>query len=447
MLAAALTIAAPAVRAASTAETDALVRRAFVYSFPIHEMGRLRARAALNAMPGLQFMHRRNLSTPDDRSVTTPNNDTLYSSAWLNLAHGPVKLSVPDTQGRYYSLAMIDAATDDFATIGRRTTGTHAGEFVVVGPDWISPLPDGLRVIRAPGNDVLLLLRVLVDGPGDLSAARRVQDGFALAALQPEFAGAAAASAAPAATAASAAAVAVPPAQRYLALVNQMLARNPPPSYERLRLEQFAAVGVCGAACTWDSLPAGVQARWNALLPAMTADLERHARESERIVNGWAIPAPAIGHFGTNYQLRADTALVGLLALDPAEAMYLICRQDGARRPLEGTHAYRLHLPRGAIPVDAFWSLTIYEKDMDGHLFFVANPIKRYSIGDHTPGLRRNSDGSIDLWIQRADPGRSRAPNWLPAPPGPFVLALRAYEPRIQLRDGQFLMPGVERIE
>lgn len=447
MLAAALTLAAPVVRAATAAETDALIRRAFVYSFPLHEMGRLHAGSSAQAARGLQFTHRRALSSASDRSVTTPNNDTLYSSAWLNLAHGPVKLTVPDTQGRYYSLALLDTATNDFATIGRRTTGTRAGEFVIVGPDWISPLPDGLRVIRAPGNDVLLLLRVLVEGPGDLNAANRVQDGFALAALQPDIGGAAAAAAAPAASAAAAAAAQVPPAQRYLAMVNRMLARNPPPAYERLRLEQFAAVGVCGAACTWDSLPPAVQARWTALLPAMMADLERHARESERLVNGWSIPAAAVGHFGTNYQLRADTALVGLLALDPAEAMYLICRQDGARRPLEGTHVYRLHLPRGAVPVDAFWSISMYEKDMDGHLFFVSNPINRYAIGDHTPGLRRNSDGSIDVWIQRADPGRSRASNWLPAPPGPFVLALRAYEPRIQLRDGQFVMPPVERTE
>jgi hypothetical protein len=453
----ALVLLAPAARA--SADDDALIRRAFVYSFPVHEMGRLLlARGRAESAP-LQFTHRRNLATPADRTVTTPNNDTLYSSAWLNLARGPVKLTVPETQGRYYSVALVDAVTDDFATIGRRTTGTRPGEFIIVGPDWVSPLPDGARVIRAPGNDVFVLLRLLVDGPADLAQARRLQDGFKLSGLgseieQPERAASAAASAtAPASSAAVAPPQAAPPqaapspAERYLAVVNRMLARNPPPSYERALLEQLGAVGVCAAACSWDALPPALQARWNALLPELMADLQRRARAGEQVINGWTWSRPAIGNFGTAYELRAQVALSGLLALEPAEALYMTAREDAAHRALEGTHAYRLHLPPAAIPVDAFWSLTMYEKDQDGRLFLVSNPNGRYAIGDRTPGLRRNRDGSIDLWIQRADPGGSRAANWLPASRGPFVLTLRAYQPRIELRDARSVVPPVERVE
>jgi hypothetical protein len=451
-LALATTLLAPAVHAA--ADEDALIRRAFVYAFPIHEMGRLLLGGPNAAAAGApHFVHRRTLAGAADRGVTTPNNDTLYSSARLNLAAGPVMLTVPDVQGRYDSVAFIDAATDNFATIGQRTTGTRPGEFVIVGPDWVSPLPEGARVIRAPGNDVLVLLRIVVQGPGDVAAVQRLQDGFTLVAMS----SAAVAPAAPAAAPASAASTvapattpnATPPAaaERFLGIVNRMLARNPPPSYERVLLERFAAVGVCGAGCSWDALPPSLQARWNALLPDMMAQLQRRAHDNAQHPNGWSVPRPTIGNFGTDYELRAEVALTGLLALEPAEAMYFTAREDGAHHALTGTHVYRLHLPPGAIPVDGFWSLTMYEQDFDGRLVLVNNPIDRYAIGDRTPGLRRNRDGSIDIWIQRAEPERARRPNWLPAPPGPFVLTLRAYEPRLALRDGRFVLPPLEAVE
>lgn len=447
VLAACATLLAPAARAA--ADEDALIRRAFVYAFPIHEIGRL----MLGGPPAAatpQFMHRRTLASPGDRGVTTPNNDTLYSSARLNLAAGPVKLAVPDMQGRYYSIALLDAATDNFATLGQRTTGTRAGEFLIVGPDWISALPDGARVIRAPGNDVLVLLRIVVQGPSDVATVHRLQDGFSLTVMPwASVAGTPASSpaSAPGAPAAPPPAGQPAAAERFLAIVNRMLARNPPPSYERVLLERFAAVGVCGAGCSWDALPPQVQARWNALLPDLMAQLQRRAHDNALRPNGWSTPKPAIGNFGTDYELRAEVALTGLLALEPAEAMYFTAREDGAHHALTGTHVYRLHLPPGAIPVDGFWSLTLYEQDFEGRLVLVNNPIDRYAIGDRTPGLRRNRDGSIDIWIQRAEPGRSRRPNWLPAPPGPFVLTLRAYEPRLALRDGRFVLPPVEAVE
>lgn len=442
------TLLAPAARA--SAEEDALIRRAFIYSFPVREMGRLLLGGVHAATP--QFVHRRALAAPADRGVTTPNNDTLYSSARLNLAAGPVKLTVPDMQGRYYSVAFVDAATDNFATLGQRTTGTRPGEFLVVGPDWVSPLPDGARVIHAPGNDVLVLLRIVVQGPSDVAAVQRLQDGFALAAMpSPPAAvapGSPTASAPAAPPAAPAAAATQPgPAERFLAIVNRMLARNPPPSYERVLLERFAAVGVCGAGCSWDALPPAIQARWNALFPDMMAQLQKRAHDNAQHPNGWSAPRPTIGNFGTDYELRAEVALTGLLALEPAEAMYFTAHEDGAHHALTGTHVYRLHLPPGAVPVDAFWSLTMYEQDFDGRLVLVNNPIDRYAIGDRTPGLRRHRDGSIDIWIQRAEPGRARRPNWLPAPPGPFVLTLRAYEPRLALRDGRFVLPPVEAVE
>jgi hypothetical protein len=102
-------------------------------------------------------------------------------------------------------------------------------------------------------------------------------------------------------------------------------------------------------------------------------------------------------------------------------------------------------LPAGGLPVDAFWSLTLYERTPEGQYFLVDNPLQRYSIGDRSPGLRRNADGSIDLYVQHATPEPEREANWLPAPRGPFALSMRAYQPRGELVSGRFRLPAVER--
>src|SRR5450755_763081 len=171
---------------------DALIEQAFTYAFPVYEMMRVRwsyvedpnnpARTGVN-----QIAHGRALIDHTRRVVTTPNNDTLYSRTILDLSVGPVSIHVPDTNGRYYSLALYDIYSNGFAYIGRRLTGTREGDFVVVGPDWAEELPvANARVIRSPCNDVLMLTRILVDGEADLAAARAVQDGVRVAPLRAE---------------------------------------------------------------------------------------------------------------------------------------------------------------------------------------------------------------------------------------------------------------------
>ena len=425
------------------AQDQALMQRAFDYSFPLQAMGQLRlARLGDGSKPGpaslTELTHMRRLSGPADRWVTAPNNDTLYSFAWLDLANGPVRLTMPDTQGRYDSVALIDAYTDNISILGRRETGTRAGEFLVVGPHWDGPLPEGSRVIRASTDDVVVLVRLLVDGEPDLAAARALQDGFKLAPLD-------AGTSRPLWK--SLAGPQASPAERYLSLVNEMIERDPPPAYERSLLEAFAPIGICGARCSWAALSPDLQARWNEALPRMLQQLKSHARMGERLPSGWTQVRPTIGRFGTDYAFRAEVALAGLLALEPAEAIYPTVSVDQHHEPFDGSRRYHLHLPAGGVPVDAFWSLTMYQLEEDGRLFLSENPIQRYSIGDRTPGLQRNADGSIDLWIQRDAPAAAKRPNWLPAAAGRFVLMMRAYQPRAEFRDQRFELEAVERLD
>jgi hypothetical protein len=137
-------------------------------------------------------------------------------------------------------------------------------------------------------------------------------------------------------------------------------------------------------------------------------------------------------------------ALSGLAALPPAEAMYMRAQGDLRGDLFDGAKAWRLHFPPGGhLPDNSFWSLSLYEATDDGQYFFTDNPLDRYAIGDRTPGLAPNADGSLDIGLGHADPGRERRSNWLPAPAGPFALFMRAYLPKAELLDGRYRIPAI----
>ncbi|MCY1346600.1 hypothetical protein D9M69_326890 [compost metagenome] len=422
---------------------ESVLQDAFYYAFPLVAMGRLRlATVGTEQTPGRyvlqQWHHRRELSRPEVRGVTTPNADTLYSGLWLDLSQGPFRLSVPDTDGRYYSLSFVDMATNNFAMVGRRTTGTRAASFVIVGPDCHQELPTNMRVIRAPSNDVLVVSRILVNGDEDVPAVTVLQDQYGIEALGPGH---------------------VPPLwsaapplgsgpEDFVNMANLVLGRNPQPGYERRMLERFAEVGIGGTDCRWETLSPTVQAQWTRQWSALLASLEGGLSSGEPDSNGWHYNQATLGNFGTDYTYRAQIALGALLALEPVEAIYPSAAADHSGRPLTGRHRYRLTLRPEDLPVHAFWSLTMYQVEPDGKLYFATNPIRRYTIGDRTHGLVIGERGQVDIWIQHDPPSQpAQRPNWLPAPEGDFRLVLRAYEPSAALRDGCVRLPAVRRLE
>jgi len=429
---------APVSAGGSSGELEALVDRAYRYALPVYEIARLRYRQSLDPAnsrraPLNTLTHSRALADHNSRWVTTPNNDTLYSSANLDLRAGPVSIEVPDFGTRYYSVALMDEYTNNFAYIGSRSTGTKPGLFWVVAPGWKGELPKGSGVIQAPTPNVTLLVRILVDGAEDLPAVHALQDGIRLTAPAP----------APVAQA-----VIVPVANdgvNFVEVVNQALGANPPPAADSAELARLARVGVCPGgtpltpelAALWKTSFAKAQAR-------LRTDLS--LGHSRKLVSGWSYSAPGIGNFGTDYELRAAVALGGLLALTREEAVYGVAATDSEGRPIDPARAYRLHVP-AALPLDGFWSLSIYEVEDDGRLFFADNPLHRYAIGDRTRGLQRNTDGSLDLLIQREAPPEGQRANWLPTPQAARIrLALRLYLPKQDLLEGRFSFPALERL-
>jgi len=427
---AALSISGALLRAetpATAQDAQQTVSLAYRYALPVYELARLRYQQSFNPanpnrLPLNTLQHARQLADHNSRAVTAPNNDTLYSNANLDLRSGPVRIDVLEFGSRYYSIALVDAFTNNFAYIGKRATGTYAGSYLVAGPGWDGNVPEGVHLIHAPTPDVFLLIRILIDGPEDLEAVHKLQDAIRLTG--------------PPLTPDARTRIAPVPndGPNFVAVVNQTLRDNLPPAQDAPILASISKVGIWPGA---SALSAENEALWKSSFAQAQAEL-RNADRHPRLANGWSYSSAEIGNLGTNYDLRAAVALFGLLALTPEEATYGSAVLDAKGEKIDGTRRYRIHVPK-EIPVDAFWSISIYEVEPDGRAFFADNPIHRYAIGDRTRGLKRNADGSIDILVQREKPAEDQFANWLPAPAsGHMRLSLRLYQPHAEILNGSF---------
>ncbi|WP_424359531.1 DUF1254 domain-containing protein [Methanocella sp. MCL-LM] len=394
--------------------------------------------------PVNQFGHITRLATPEDTDVVTPNADTLYSTAWLELGKEPVILQVPDTGDRYYVMQMLDAYTNNFASVGRRTTGTGEGSFAIVGPRWNGSLPANLTVIESPTNTVWIIGRILVNGYDDLSNATALQSQFTLTPL-------------------SRLRNQTTPAQnltladykqytpspnvqerlRFFEELRVAMLNNPPPPGEETLMANFSRIGLMQAQSPYGT----------GLNPEIGDGLARAIVEGDRIVgeawanqsgkggNTWLMNTKT-GNYGSDYLTRAAVAAGGLGANVPEEAVYARAMTSIEGAPLNGADRYVIRFGSGNLPpVDAFWSLSAYNAST---YMLASNPYYRYSIGDQTPGLKYNPDGSLDIYIQKEIP-EGKESNWLPAPEGNFYLILRMYEPGSQVLDGTYQIPPVRR--
>jgi len=411
-----------------TPEIQAL-RRAFRFGFAPYEMLRTRQlqvnRVAEAGMgTGVNaLIPRVTLADAATRDVTTPNNDTLYGSAWLDLRDGPVFFSMPPL-ARYHVASLMSITSDVNALLGTRTVGSNGGRYAIVGPGWRGELPAGVEKVQSQSNDAWLLVRVVVNGPEDLAAAADGLTRFTLSAVG-------------AATPLDLKTPAQPDGRAFITTVNAAIERSGDDLLVA-RARSFADQGIGQA---WDSLPPEQQKLWNDHLPALIAELKGGMMAGEGI-NGWVYPPFNMALYGEDDNLRSMVAMGGLAALPRVEAIYVAARSDGEGRALTGAKSWRLRIPPG-LPVGAFWSVTMYEQAADGRLFFVPNDLNRFAVGDRSQHLRPERDGSIELFIQNPKPMGERVVNWLPAPKGPFVLMFRAYLPGAGLLDGSVRLPPV----
>jgi hypothetical protein len=406
---------------------------AYLFCFPLYEFARTGwAAAAPNAIRAAStyntIAHRRGLSDHTHRAITAPNNDTIYSSARLDLSEAPVIVDIPSVGDRYFSVAFMNSATDNFAYVGTRATRGQGGRFLIAGPNWVGVSPAGVQVFRSETQDVWMLARVGVRDADDLAAANAVQS-------QVRIVSAGATRLLPVNPTAS------DGPEQVLGVANAMLARVSVQSAILKRAKKFVDTGVeAGALQAWTNLAEHKRQAWrNAAITAHAMMRDGGAVWAHR-ENGWRYPVHGIGGPGASDEVRAAIALSGLGALEREEATYVRADADMAGDMLDGRRAYRIVMP-ATIPVEGFWSLSLYKRELDGRLFFSENPKERYAISDRTQGLIRNSEGGIPIAIQNTPPAGEV--NWFPAPEGPISLTFRAYLPTGALRAGRWRLPGI----
>ena len=424
----------------------------YIYLYPLITMELTRRQAtnvAPDTMPGRgpmnRFSHIRAFPAADFKMVVRPNFDTLYSSGWLDLREGPVVVSAPDTDGRYYMLPMLDMWTDVFASPGKRTSGTAASSWAVVPPGWEGTLPEGVERIDAPTPVVWIIGRTQTNGAHDYDAVHQVQDGYALRRLSPSSTDDASVEVDPDVDMVTAPLdlVNAMSGREYFALGARLMKIHPPHVTDwsvtsRMRRLGFVPGEDFDPTGLEPTVAAAIDAAPRAAQAALTAQLATMAT----VKNGWQMNVNAIGVYGNFYAKRAIVAMVGLGANPPEDAVYPLLMSDGDGEHVDGSRDYVLHFEHDSLPpVDAFWSVTMY----DEHGFQVANEIDRFAIGDRD-ALRYNDDGSLDLFIQHANPGPEKTSNWLPAPQGPLGITMRLYAPRASILSGEWSPPPLQRV-
>jgi hypothetical protein len=378
-----------------------------------------------------RHIHVRDLADERIRSVTAPNNDTLYTSAVLELSQTPVRLIVPERGERYLSVALMDMFTDQRMVSADGHNGA-SGEYLIIGPD--SPVEDGPGVIRMPSNDAWLLARTFVAGADDLEAARRVQRGITVEPADPD--------AQPRRFITRASAEMEP--ETFLALTNEVLGRSP--DHPQVgRSEQFVRKGIVpGRINAWADLSLGARLAWSRWLPRALPRVRQGLSRNQNTL-GWTPPPVILGDYGENDVVRAAIALIGFGAMRTEDARYFRTETDNAGEELNGAKTYQMVIPPEGVPVNAFWSLSLYQPDMDGRLFFYETPLDRHSINSGSSDLVRTADGSILLQLSRERPA-SDGIVWLPTPAGKFEAIFRTYEPRQPVIDGSWSVPPLQRI-
>lgn len=438
----------------SADEARAIAREATIYGFPMIDSYRIqhsyfvdRGSTEFKA-PWNRLVNNARVYTPDDKAIQTPNSDTPYSYVGADLRAEPLVFTVPAVEkGRYYSLQFIDLYTFDFAYVGSRATGNRAGSYLLAGPKWKGEKPKGIKaVIRSETEFAFVLYRTQLFDPADLDKVKAVQAGYKVQPLS-QFLGRPAPVPAPAVTFARP----LSPEQErssleVFGLVNFLLQFCPTHPSERALMERFARIGI-GAGKRFDAgaflpeirkaLEDGMADGWKAFADYKATQLDTGKRTS---ADGFGTRA----FLKNDYMARMSAAVLGIYGNSKQEAIYPLYFVDSSGEKMEGVNRYVLRFAAGQLPpVNAFWSLTIYE--LPASLLY-ANPLDRYLINSPMlPRLKRDADGGITIHVQNASPGADRESNWLPAPKGPFFAVMRLYWPKPAALDGKWKAPPLAR--
>jgi hypothetical protein len=392
--------------------------------------------------PFNQFKNDPNVFTYKDTAVVTPNSDTPYSIGWMDFRAEPIVISVPAVDPKcYYSVQLCDGNTYNYGYIGTRATGSEAGDYLVVGPDWKGATPPGIKKVFQSSTQLsIVIFRTQLFDPGDIDNVKKVQAGYRMQPLSGYLKQ-------PATTAA--AAIDFPKIDKELVKTNFFeyldfaLQFAPPQENEKEIRAALARIGVGpGKTFNFKDLPLEQKLEVGLGMKEGENKVEQGVAKAGKDINGWQVSAlPGDNaHYNGDWLKRAVASKAGIYGNNPAEATYPLTRVDGDGQTLDGSkHNYTLTFAPGQQPpVNAFWSLTMYDGKSQ---LLIQNPINRYLINSPMlPGMKTNADGSLTLYIQNKSPGADKESNWLPAPNDTIYLVMRLYWPKTE--SPSILPPG-----
>ena len=424
--------------APSVAEVKAIAEEGFIYGLPIVMNYAVMNEYAINKDSGQykapfnQIHNEHRVFTYKDTAIVTPNSDTPYSLAWLDLRAEPIVLSVPAVEKkRYYSVMLNDGNTFNYGYIGSRATGNEAGDYLVVGPRWKGETPPGIRKVFQSTTDFsLAAFRTQLFDAADMPNVIKVQDGYTVRPLSSFLAQPA---------------PPVPPGIEWPKIDPEMVKTHffeyldfalqfapPGPEEEAIRAK-LATIGVGpGKKFNFKDLSFEHKAAVLVAMKEGEAKIDKYLAEGSKNINGWGVGAwfGDRAFYNGDWLKRAAGAKGGIYGNDAAEAVYPMARTLADGSELDGSkHNYTLTFAKDQFPpVHAFWSVTMYDGKTQ---FLIENPINRYLINSPMiPGMKKNPDGSLTLYIQKDSPGKAKESNWLPAPNGPIYLVTRLYWPK-----------------
>ena len=394
------------------------------------------------------------VATPADTAVITPNSDTPYSFIWLDLRAEPMVISVPMIEkDRYYAVQLIDGNTYNFGYIGTRATGTEPGDYLVVGPDWKGGTPSGIKkVFPSTTPFPLALIRTQLFNPSDIPNVEKVQAGYKSQPLsaflkQPPPPAAPKIDFLPATTAGI--------KDNFFQYLDAALQFVPETPRDKAIRAKLARIGI-GPGKTFVFKDLSLEHKAEILVGMKQGDdkVDKWLAGGNKNINGWNVGSffGDEAFYNGDWVMRAGAAKGGLLGNDAVEAMYPYTRTDATGEALDGSkHKYTITFPPGQLPpVNAFWSVTMYDGKSQ---LLVKNPINRYLINSPMlSAMKKEADGSLTLYIQKDSPGADKEANWLPAPDDKIYLVMRLYWPKptppsiLPPGKGTWQPPGVKRV-
>lgn len=449
--------ATTAAKAITPEEAQAIAEEAYIYGYSLISVEMSRKvitnveKPTTTRAPMGQFANLREYPTAAYRDVTAPNADTLYSNAFVDVSEEPWVISWPDMGDRYYVWEFYDAWVPVFSDPGSRTTGQDAQTYAITGPGWSGTLPEGVKEVKSPTATVWILGRTYSTGtPEDYKAVWALQDQYKLYPLSSwgeEY---------------------VPPpgkvdptvdmkrsvrdsvnaldAAEFFGWMAELMKDNPPAPEDAPMIAKIAQIGlVPGEDFDLGKLEPAIAAAVEKAPEAAWAKIEAYTAKSGVVKQGWLVNLK-VGHYGTDYMARAWLSAFGIPANAPKDAVYPVGLADADGQPLDASknnYIIRFVSKDDLPPANGFWSLTMYD---DGY-FFVPNPLNRYTLSERND-LKTNADGSIDLYLQRDNPGPEKESNWLPAPDGPFIPMFRLYWPKENppsVLDGSWWPPVIQK--